>query len=55
MRKESIFKSPESLTGKVGVTGSGKEMTKQMEDIRVKYKKKMAVPPSTLDANLGAL
>jgi len=55
MRKESIFKSPDSLTGKVGVTGSGKEMTKQMEDIRVKYKKKMAVPPpSALNANLSA-
>jgi len=26
-RKESIFKSPDSVTGKVGVTGSGKEMT----------------------------
>jgi survival-of-motor-neuron-related-splicing factor 30 len=56
MRKESIFKTSDSFTGKVGVTGSGKEMTKQMEDIRVKYKKKMAVPsPSALDANLGSL
>jgi survival-of-motor-neuron-related-splicing factor 30 len=56
MRKESIFKTSDSFTGKVGVTGSGKEMTKQMEDIRVKYKKKMAVPsPSALDANLGTL
>eukprot|EP01066_Platyproteum_vivax_P009319 Platyproteum_vivax@DN4090_c0_g1_i1.p1 len=27
MKKESIFKSPDSISGKVGVTGSGKEMT----------------------------
>ncbi|KAL6078476.1 Survival motor neuron [Balamuthia mandrillaris] len=40
MRKDSIFKSPEGVQGKVGVTGSGKEMTPQLQDSRTQYKKK---------------
>jgi survival-of-motor-neuron-related-splicing factor 30 len=44
MRKESIFKSPDSVSGKVGVTGSGAGMTPQPEDLRIKYKKKTVIP-----------
>eukprot|EP00927_Polykrikos_kofoidii_P049437 TRINITY_DN43488_c0_g1_i1.p1 TRINITY_DN43488_c0_g1~~TRINITY_DN43488_c0_g1_i1.p1 ORF type:complete len:356 (-),score=86.04 TRINITY_DN43488_c0_g1_i1:50-1039(-) len=35
--KESIFKVPETLEGKVGVTGSGKEMTKFSEPRKFTY------------------
>jgi len=35
--KESIFKVPETLEGKVGVTGSGKEMTKFAEPKKFTY------------------
>lgn len=35
--KESIFKVPETLEGKVGVTGSGKEMTKFQEPKKFTY------------------
>merc|ERR1712232_674343 len=35
--KESIFKVPETLEGKVGVTGSGKEMTKFAEPRKFTY------------------
>ncbi len=47
MRKESIFKSPDSVSGKVGVTGSGAGMTPNPEDMRTKFKKKPGVllPP----------
>ena len=34
-KNESIFKSPDTITGKVGVVGSGKEMT-QYEAMRLK-------------------
>jgi len=35
--KESIFKVPETLEGKVGVTGSGKEMTRYSEPRKFTY------------------
>eukprot|EP00916_Digyalum_oweni_P014836 GHVL01024272.1.p1 GENE.GHVL01024272.1~~GHVL01024272.1.p1 ORF type:complete len:340 (+),score=74.37 GHVL01024272.1:65-1084(+) len=35
MNRESIFKSPESLDGKVGVTGSGQGMTQSVQRIRI--------------------
>lgn len=44
MRKESIFKSPDSLDGKVGVTGSGKGMTQQSK-VEFKPKKTGSAAP----------
>lgn len=37
--QESIFKSPDTITGKVGVVGSGKVMT-QYEAQKIKYQEK---------------
>ena len=39
-KKESIFKSPDSVTGKVGVTGSGSAMTPYQAEIGIKKKLK---------------
>eukprot|EP01097_Dermamoeba_algensis_P003163 TRINITY_DN2269_c0_g1_i2.p1 TRINITY_DN2269_c0_g1~~TRINITY_DN2269_c0_g1_i2.p1 ORF type:complete len:257 (+),score=59.84 TRINITY_DN2269_c0_g1_i2:57-827(+) len=41
-KKESIFKSPDSVDGKVGVTGSGKGMT-PIQEKRMKVSKKPGV------------
>lgn len=41
MKKESIFKSPDSVSGKVGVTGSGTGMTPFINPVETRIKKKV--------------
>jgi len=50
-KQESIFKSPDTVMGKVGVVGSGREMTK-VDSARVKYHEKFNVPAKPLPGSM---